>query len=570
MKKIKYTGVAAAILLSVAPVITTSTTALADTTAQANTQVQSDTPDQAQPNAQAQTNAPAGADTYSAQYPLTQSQISTYNWFTNMIGGVAKKPGQIAQSIIKQAVNKVANDAETAIKNEFDKVVSNAEKGINNAVITIAGKVIPITPRMLQMATKGFVGGAYDDKHPMPDFTPLINVYGQHLNAAQFKALNMKQYGVTPTALNIINIALQHKMTIVFGNQGETANDLAERVSRAKQFGRAYPFSIPFAIFKDGQQQPLVSGQLMYVNNSVSSVATSSLQIKYSDTVNARLGESTEDDMLSHSLDVFAMDQNGSPVQFSAKLGDYYSSEDDAWAQDGSTYQQPIFNKDKTVYYQPVTLTFANKLDLDKVHDSDGITVNGDEIKGSAINGNTLTLVRKIAVGMPTDNKKDKDKTPVKDGWVFTKHNTVVTVLDDDAPLVQDDDSLDNRAIKAHTPWRSDQYRTNPKTGKTEYRVSTHEWVDSALVTETQAAADQANGTSLGSVTNLQGHNVIKLNGNNFVYKLYKLDGGNASRGLAGGSAWFTDKCATDDQGNKYYRISTDEWVKLDEGVTLN
>lgn len=76
--------------------------------------------------------------------------------------------------------------------------------------------------------------------------------------------------------------------------------------------------------------------------------------------------------------------------------------------------------------------------------------------------------------------------------------------------------------------------------------------------------------TGLSNVTNLSGHNVITLAGSNSqVFSLISQTGTKSNRGLAGGTAWYTDKSAKDANGNTYYRVSTDEWVKYSNQTTL-
>jgi hypothetical protein len=79
------------------------------------------------------------------------------------------------------------------------------------------------------------------------------------------------------------------------------------------------------------------------------------------------------------------------------------------------------------------------------------------------------------------------------------------------------------------------------------------------------------NGAGLSNVSDLTGnHSVSLAEPSGFVYSLYGLSGSKSNRGLAGGTAWYTDKTATDAKGNVYYRVSTDEWVEQSTGVTFN
>lgn len=80
-----------------------------------------------------------------------------------------------------------------------------------------------------------------------------------------------------------------------------------------------------------------------------------------------------------------------------------------------------------------------------------------------------------------------------------------------------------------------------------------------------------SSNSGLSNISDLSGYHSVTLAGpSGFVYSLYSSTGAKASRGLAGDTAWYTDKSATDSSGSTYYRVSTDEWVKADTGVTLN
>jgi hypothetical protein len=72
------------------------------------------------------------------------------------------------------------------------------------------------------------------------------------------------------------------------------------------------------------------------------------------------------------------------------------------------------------------------------------------------------------------------------------------------------------------------------------------------------------------TVTKLANNKVINLSTPGTVYFLYNKDGVRSDvRSLAGGSAWQIDKTATDAAGNTYYGVSTNEFVKAGEGVSL-
>ncbi|MQS53422.1 hypothetical protein [Companilactobacillus mishanensis] len=88
---------------------------------------------------------------------------------------------------------------------------------------------------------------------------------------------------------------------------------------------------------------------------------------------------------------------------------------------------------------------------------------------------------------------------------------------------------------------------------------------------KTPAGNETSSTKGLSNVTDLTGHHTVSLAGpSGFVYSLFSLSGKKSNRGLAGETAWYTDKTATDSQGNTYYRVSTDEWVEASGNVSFN
>ncbi|MQS89639.1 hypothetical protein [Companilactobacillus mishanensis] len=96
-------------------------------------------------------------------------------------------------------------------------------------------------------------------------------------------------------------------------------------------------------------------------------------------------------------------------------------------------------------------------------------------------------------------------------------------------------------------------------------------YTNNAKKVVTDQDSNSNNSDGLSNVTNLTGNHSVNLAGsNNSVYALYSLSGKKSNRGLAGNTAWFTDKTATDSRGNTYYRVSTDEWIESNSNLTFN
>lgn len=91
----------------------------------------------------------------------------------------------------------------------------------------------------------------------------------------------------------------------------------------------------------------------------------------------------------------------------------------------------------------------------------------------------------------------------------------------------------------------------------------------------TKTNADEGTTTTkptsaLTDITGLNGYNVITLNGaSSQIYPLISVLGKKSNRGLAGSTDWYTDKSGKDANGDTYYRVSTDEWVKSGSDTVL-
>ncbi|AKP67245.1 hypothetical protein [Companilactobacillus ginsenosidimutans] len=326
---------------------------------------------------------------------------------------------------------------------------------------------------------------------------------------------------------------------------------------------------------------------LTFTNNTKETVQASSLNVKFTNPLNVDLNSKTVDPTLTDSVtDTKVTDTNNTNVTYTSNPGNLYNNTSDARAR-GNNYAKlgADFNVDGAVYYQPVQLKFDDKAVnvsamLEQMHHdgSTQITLNGTAASDVDIDAstNSVYFVREIKVGSsdvdPDDNNNgdtdtDTDTNTDNGTWDTTSQAGIVTVGGSNAALSNDDNAVTSRMVAANSAWQTDQYRVNSKTGVKQYRVSTHEWVNASDVTF--AVKDTSAG--LHNVTDLSGNHTVSLDGpEGFVYALFSVNGDRSNRGLAGLSAWFTDKSATDAQGNTYYRVSTDEWVMASTGVHFN
>ena len=327
-----------------------------------------------------------------------------------------------------------------------------------------------------------------------------------------------------------------------------------------------------------------------------------SINANYTNPYNVAVGSKTLDAELSTSVDMKLTNQNGTAIKvsdihvgdvhttFAGALGQTFTREDD-------TYSKATFEEKGKTYYQSVQLSINNG-DLGKTEDNkeqlieniqteynkgtEGyvITVNGQAATAnqykvaSAVAGsadtqasraagtpNTITLVREIKVG---------DKTSENDWKVEDVKDGIVVVGDKVAALYNDDNQfIENRSLAKDTAWQTNKKRTNAK-GEVQYRVSTHEWVNAADVKLSQGSSTTDPETVFTDVQNLETPIVVSLAGpSSFNYYLYNSKGQMVTyRGLGGDSAWLVSKIAKDKDGNKMYRVSTDEWLMAGDGLT--
>lgn len=316
---------------------------------------------------------------------------------------------------------------------------------------------------------------------------------------------------------------------------------------------------------------------ISFTNNNKQTEGVTSLNVSFDDPYEAEVGSSTTNPKYTTSVNADVTDQNGNDVKVTkvTPSQNIYKTSTAALDQDANQlFTDSTFSTKGDTYYQAVALTIDsdvvnvkdiyNNMQNGKdaqfmINDKPAIAANVDGKAGQ----NTIRFVREIQVG-------DKATTPSDDTWTETDQAGVVSVTSEIGHLYNDDNELTSRSLGPNTDWQTDKYRTNNETGQVQYHVSTHEWVNATDVSfKDNNNSGSTNG--LGNVTDLTGHHVVNLDGPaGFVYTLFTSDGKTASRGLAGLTSWLTDKTATDADGNTYYRVSTDEWVRQGNGVNFN
>lgn len=235
-------------------------------------------------------------------------------------------------------------------------------------------------------------------------------------------------------------------------------------------------------------------------------------------------------------------------------------------------------------YYQHIVINL-NKLNLQggpmAAFSRGDITVNGEtpstnnvdanyyfaQVEGTVdgINYRDGSLILKRVVKVGPANLVTKDE----------KVNGVVTVNTSDittAPLYDESGKvIADRSLPNKSRWQTDIKRTVYANGQVFYRVSTHEYIKADQVKFTaNDASNSSDSTIKGDVVVTPSEGVFTMD--NLGALLWsKSDDNNsmtviADRYLPGQSAWRADKKAVVN-GNTFYRVSTNEWVKADKGT---
>ncbi|WP_125713662.1 hypothetical protein [Companilactobacillus kedongensis] len=313
--------------------------------------------------------------------------------------------------------------------------------------------------------------------------------------------------------------------------------------------------------------------------------AITSLAATYSKDYNVAYGSSTVNPTLTNTLDLTLNDSNNKNLAndtdnvTSVALGSYYTTYANALSASGSTFTDATFGDKDATYYQPITVNVKSGSDLQTFlgqmsakgysYTVNGVnastTDNGQLIKDASGNITGIKMVRAINV---TKDGANSDWT-VKDvkGVLNTKSDKAFYTLHNDA-----DQLVSNRALDKNSAWQTDKVRTNAS-GAKQYRVSTHEWIPAEDVTFEGSDVDTGSTTDPEgalTVTKLDKNKIVNISTTGMVYFLYNSKGvESTTRALGGGTAWQVDKTAKDAAGNVYYGVSTDEFVKAGEGVSL-
>lgn len=138
---------------------------------------------------------------------------------------------------------------------------------------------------------------------------------------------------------------------------------------------------------------------------------------------------------------------------------------------------------------------------------------------------------------------------------IITVGNSLATLYTDHGKKIQ------NRSLGKKSPWFTDKFRLNGRTGEILYHVSTSEWVSSNDINSVHRLPDTSNPVVFKTVQDL-GTTVITFNGTENSWTVFEPNGTVSKKQIFGGNSYYATKEATDSQGNQFYLINNDEWVE--------
>lgn len=118
---------------------------------------------------------------------------------------------------------------------------------------------------------------------------------------------------------------------------------------------------------------------------------------------------------------------------------------------------------------------------------------------------------------------------------------------------------ITNRALAPNTPWLVG--KTATINGETMYQVATNEYLKASDSSLSGDNANQQQNTNPGTVLTIVGPS-------QFLYN--DTTNSLSNRALGSGSKWQVGKVITNSEGDRYYQVSTHEWVKKSYNSILN
>ncbi|CAJ1191348.1 hypothetical protein [Companilactobacillus nantensis] len=310
------------------------------------------------------------------------------------------------------------------------------------------------------------------------------------------------------------------------------------------------------------------------LNKSDEGTELKSINAKFTTPITVAKKSKTALTQLVSSTNVALTDQDGEAVSTTGTTigkGFYktYKAAMDAAASTDATADGTLGDdikdgefKNAGTYYQLVNFTAGSDTELAKFianynDDPSSYTVYVNGKKASSgydftTTDATISFVRAINVSDSEADWTTEDTT----GVVTTKSDSAFYTLKDD-----NNNTVSNRALAKNTAWKTNAVRTD-QDGNKQYRVGASEWINANDVTFSDKATDNNGEGAYTDVKALNGK-VTTAGPEGFYYPLYDDNGKMVTnRGVAGLSAWYTDKSAVNANGDTVYHVATGEWLQ--------
>ncbi|WP_338216179.1 hypothetical protein [Companilactobacillus muriivasis] len=498
-KSIKYAGIAAATLLTVAPiaapVVSTVTTAQAadaqDTDQSAINTALSDFKNQFGDQKDTDVDLSNASNITLALGESNEKDLSAF--LTNADKGIVKTPNADQTKAFKALedqdakVYTIITDAKSTV---YDGTIGKSASDLNDAMALDSYK--PVTVQVM-LKYKDLATGTYTKYAEAAKFQITKS------NSDEIKSLDAKFTTPLTVAKNSKTAATQ----LVNGaNVSLTDQNNDSIATQAINLGKKYYYTYKAAM------------------DSATTAGTT-------DTDVAKNGDINSDNEFKTAGTYYQV------VTYTAQDGSALDSLITKYATDPSSYTIYVNGKKASAGYDFVTGT-------------DTTSVSGKTL-------NTISFVRAINV---SDSEAEWTTTDTT-GVVTTKaDHAYYTLKDDDGNVVT------NRALAKNTAWKTNAVRVD-QNGNKQYRVGGSEWIDANDVTFSDKATDNNNGEGAYTDVKALNGKVVTAGPSGFVYPLFDDNGKQVTnRAVAGDTAWYTDKSAVNAEGTTVYHVATGEWLQ--------
>lgn len=399
------------------------------------------------------------------------------------------------------------------------------------------------------------------------DFRPLINLkntkidlegqqsfFEDKLNLSENKfSLNLSKY-VNPGG-KISSFGLFYVIDANGDDVGEIELDKSKEIVNVTEIDGSGTLAIGFSEEFDLNGTKYELKKVVFQDYTIGGVKTKPVTMKVGDKWNDKLGFVQAVDSSGNTLELSDFEVDATKLDTS-KAGKYevtYTAKDNPEITGTSEVTVEKGNSNGgnnngsntgNVTEMDEMLLSSKKTDSIAIYDQ-----NGNKISDKKLSGVTdfSTTKKSVVNGVTYYQVGDDEWVRESDVAEYFEYSGIVQTNSDSIKKLSNlNGESSNRGLEQTTDWQADRY--SYINGNKHYRVSNNEWVE----------ADQT-----FEITPVNG--VLTINEE---ATLYHDNGKKSDRGLAVNSTFVTDKTATIN-GEKMYRVSTNEWVPVSQ-VTLN